>query len=90
VKKSLMIACALLLLLLIPLGLAAANPDFSIPWWTVDGGGGTSQGGDFSLSGTAGQPDTAALQGGDFTLQGGFWAGAAPLETQLFLPSIRR
>ena len=36
---------------------AAASGGFNLTWFTVDGGGGTSSGGDFVLSGTAGQPD---------------------------------
>ena len=30
---------------------------YSIDWFTIDGGGGTSTGGVYSLSGTIGQPD---------------------------------
>jgi len=52
---------------------ANAQP-FAIDWYTIDGGGGTSTGGDFSLSGTIGQPDAGVMSGGDFTLTGGFWA----------------
>jgi hypothetical protein len=50
--------------------------DFSIDWFTIDGGGGTSIGGEFSLSGTIGQPDASAqpMTGGDFSLTGGFWS----------------
>lgn len=49
-------------------------PDLS--WFTIDGGGGTSSGGDFKLSATIGQPDAGApLVGGIFTLVGGFWPG---------------
>lgn len=52
--------------------------DFSISWYTIDGGGGTSTGGDFSLSGTIGQPDAGGpMIGGDFTVTGGYWAGNA-------------
>jgi hypothetical protein len=53
--------------------------DFTIDWWTVDGGGEMwTTGGDFELSGTTGQPDAGAIMtGGDFELTGGFWAGAA-------------
>lgn len=40
---------------------------------TVDGGGGSSQGGNFTLLGTAGQPDAGTSTGGGFTLHGGFW-----------------
>ena len=52
---------------------AAAGADFDLTWHTVDGGGGTSSGGDFVLRGTIGQPDAGDLSGGDFTLRGGFW-----------------
>lgn len=53
---------------------AAAN-DFSLGWWTIDGGGDMwTTGGEFELSGTIGQPDAGAvLIGGDFELTGGFW-----------------
>ena len=53
--------------------------DFTLNWWTVDGGGDMwTTGGDFELSGTIGQPDasTTVMAGGDFELVGGFWPGA--------------
>jgi len=54
--------------------MAVAQP--SINWYTIDGGGGTSTGGSFTISGTIGQPDAGApMTGGSFTLTGGFWAG---------------
>ena len=44
---------------------------------TIDGGGGPSAGGNFSLNGTVGQPDAGIAQTvGGFTLAGGFWTGA--------------
>ena len=49
--------------------------DFDVSWYTLDGGGGTSTGGDFALSGTIGQPDAGTMTGGDFELAGGFWPG---------------
>ena len=49
---------------------------YSIAWYTIDGGGGTSAGGAFALSGTIGQHDAGAtMTGGSFALTGGFWAG---------------
>ncbi|MBK8914617.1 MAG: hypothetical protein IPM64_08485 [Phycisphaerales bacterium] len=48
---------------------------FDIPWYTIDGGGGTSFGGVYELSGTIGQPDAGVMSGGSYTLTGGFWAG---------------
>ena len=51
---------------------------FELDWYTIDGGGGTSSGGAFTLSGTIGQPDAGVvMSGGNFTLTGGFWAGVA-------------
>jgi hypothetical protein len=50
-----------------------AGGDFEIPWSTIDGGGGTSSGDSFEMSGTAGQPDAGVMSGGDFELTGGFW-----------------
>jgi hypothetical protein len=44
--------------------------------FTIDGGGGTSQGGSSSISGTIGQPDAGRLSGGDYQIRGGFWIGA--------------
>lgn len=48
---------------------------YSINWHTMDGGGGTSTGGVYSVSGTVGQPDAGiAMTGGNFSLTGGFWS----------------
>jgi hypothetical protein len=56
----------------IPAALPAQT--YSIDWYTIDGGGGTSTGGVYSVSGTIGQPDAGGpMTGGNFTLSGGFW-----------------
>jgi hypothetical protein len=48
---------------------------FSIDWYKVAGGGGTSTGGVYSLSGTIGQHDAGGpMTGGSYSLTGGFWA----------------
>lgn len=49
--------------------------DFTITQSTIDAGGGVSEGGNFRLTGTIGQPDTTpgTLVGGQFRLAGGFW-----------------
>ena len=58
--------------------LAQTGGGFDLSWFSVDGGGGTSAGGDFALVGSLGQPDAGnGLAGGGFTLTGGFQAGAA-------------
>ena len=63
----------LLIGMLLPmLGMAQS---YSINWYKVAGGGGTSTGGQYSLSGTIGQPDASgAMTGGSYSLTGGFWA----------------
>ncbi len=52
---------------------AAQAQSYSIDWHTIDGGGGTSTGGVYSVTGTIGQPDAGVLSGGNYALQGGFW-----------------
>jgi len=48
---------------------------FAVNWHTIDGGGGTSTGGVYSVSGTVGQPDAGGpMTGGPFLVSGGFWA----------------
>jgi hypothetical protein len=63
----------LLLNLLVPsLGFAQ---QYSIDWYKVAGGGGTSTGGVYSVSGTIGQPDAGgAMTGGNYSMTGGFWS----------------
>jgi hypothetical protein len=51
-----------------------AQAQFSIDWYTIDGGGGASTGGVYTVSGTIGQPDAGAMSGGSYSLTGGFWA----------------
>jgi hypothetical protein len=49
--------------------------DFLVLWSTTDGGGGTSTGGVYSVSGTIGQPDAGvSMTGGQYSLTGGFWS----------------
>lgn len=52
-----------------------ARAQYAIDWFTIDGGGGTSSGGAYTLSGTIGQLDAGTLRGGSYTLEGGFWPG---------------
>jgi hypothetical protein len=54
--------------------------NYSIDWFTIDGGGGTSTGGVYSLSGTIGQPDAGTLSGGNYSLIGGFWGAVIPVQ----------
>jgi hypothetical protein len=47
----------------------------------VDGGGGTSTGGVYTVSGTIGQPDAGVMTNGPYRLDGGFWGGAVVIQT---------
>ena len=58
----------------------ASAQSYSIDWSTVDGGGGTSTGGVYSVSGTIGQPDAGKMSGGNFTINGGFWSIIATMQ----------
>ena len=68
--------------------------NYSIDWFSIDGGGGTSAsaGGAFTVNGTIGQVDATIqpLAGGNFSLAGGYWsvavvtlAGAPPLNIRM-------
>lgn len=75
--SRLTIFVALLISLLVLSWTVLAQPEdsFDLSWWTVNGGGGASTGGGFTLHGTAGQPDAGAMSGSTFEFAGGFWAG---------------
>src|SRR5882757_4328097 len=48
---------------------------YSIDWYKIAGGGGTSTNGQYSISGTIGQPDASlAMSGGQYSVTGGFWS----------------
>ena len=89
---------AVLLSLLSNLTVATAQ-NFSIDWFTIDGGASTSTGGVYSLSGTIGQPDAnqQPMTGGNVSHTGGFWSFAAvqtlggpPLTIQLTTTNTAR
>src|SRR5215470_6909646 len=83
-SQTLRIATAALCVILAVSRLSAQSYDLS--WNTIDGGGGTSTGGAFELTGTIGQPDagpsTTGMSGGQFQLVGGFWPGAGDVCSQ--------
>jgi hypothetical protein len=67
--KNLFVAAALVLPVL------TNGQSYSIDWYKVSGGGGTSTGGTYQVSGTIGQQDAGgAMSGGNYSLTGGFWA----------------
>ncbi len=55
---------------------------YSIDWYQVAGGGGTSTGGNYSVTGTIGQADAGtALSGDRYTLIGGLWSVVSLVQT---------
>ena len=66
----------------------SAHAQYAIDWSTLDGGGGQSSGGAYTLNGTIGQPDAATSSGDRYTLQGGFWSAFAVVQTE-GAPSLR-
>lgn len=72
----------LLCLLVCVCCLSASAQQYAINWYKVAGGGGTSSGGSYSVSGTIGQPDASvAMTGGNYSLTGGFWAFIQVVQT---------
>lgn len=63
-------------------GHALAQEEFSVDWHTVDCGGGTSNGDEFSVIATIAQPDAGTMTGPEsvdsFSLAGGFWSLMGP------------
>ena len=75
-KKILVAVCGLWLC-----GGAVQGQNYSIDWFAIAGGGGTSTGGVFTVTSTIGQADGGHMSGGNFTLDGGFWAIIAAVQT---------
>jgi hypothetical protein len=47
---------------------------YTVDWFKVAGGGGTSTGGTYQVSGTIGQPDAGTMSRRNYSLTGGFWS----------------
>jgi hypothetical protein len=63
------------IMLLLTLVVSVVKGQYELIWTTIDGGGGTSSGGQYILTGTIGQPDADYSAGGNYELLGGFWPG---------------
>ena len=88
--KTAIIIITLFSLSILAMG-AIAYSGYVISWFTIDGGGGESAGGMYTLSGTLGQTEAGpTMGGGDYTLSGGFWGGAATTVSYIYLPLIQR
>lgn len=56
-------------------GFSLFAQSYSIDWSKIAAGGGASSNGQYSVSGTIGQPDASApMTGGTYSLTGGFWS----------------
>jgi hypothetical protein len=63
-------------------GQRAGAQSYTIDWFKIAGGGGTSTNGGYSISGTIGQADASgAMSGGSYSLTGGFWSLLAVVQT---------
>ena len=71
--RGMLIALILCWLLLSAAGVVWASEGYALEWWSLDGGGGTSAGGNYELSGAIGQADAGVLRGGVYAVAGGFW-----------------
>ncbi|HEY4414368.1 MAG TPA: hypothetical protein VGO57_01655 [Verrucomicrobiae bacterium] len=68
----------LLGLVMVHFSLSVLAQSYSINWHQIPGGGGTSSGGSFTLSGSIGQHDAGStMSGGSYQLTGGFWSVVA-------------
>lgn len=57
------------------LAVCSATAQQSIDWYKISGGGGSSAGGTYQVSGTIGQVGAGvAMSGGNYSLTGGFWS----------------
>ena len=75
-------------MLLLLAATAVHAQQYSIDWYKIAGGGGTSTGATYTVSGTIGQPDASgAMNGGPVTgnnyysLTGGFWSLISVVQT---------
>lgn len=75
-KTNLKFAALLLLLSTINYSLSTTfAQSYSVDWYKIAGGGGTSTNGQYSISGTIGQPDASGeMTGGNYSVTGGYWA----------------
>jgi hypothetical protein len=55
---------------------------YTIDWYKVSGGGGTTTSVTYQVSGTIGQPDASgAMAGGSYSVTGGYWALISVVQT---------
>lgn len=92
-KRGAIFTTVLLVLLLARIAPAQTGGDVSsgtsydVTWSSIDGGGGMSSDGIYTLNGSIGQPDAGTLAGTGYTLTGGFWGGRTA-QYRIYLPLV--
>jgi hypothetical protein len=72
----------LFLLILAMMPVVSFAQSYSIDWYKISGGGGTSSNGQYLVVGTIGQPDASgAMTGGNYSVTGGFWSLISVVQT---------
>ena len=66
---------------------AQTGGGYDLMWNSIGGGQMFSQGGDYQLGSTIGQPDAGRMTGGSYELNGGFWV---PPIFQAYVPIVRK
>lgn len=97
-KRGILFIFCILGLMLIPFGVLAAaqseaTSDYTLTWWTVDGGGGELSADGYALTGTVGQPDAGELSSEGFEETGGFWSKIGEIledALRIFLPLVKK
>jgi hypothetical protein len=63
-------------------GFSIAAQSYSVDWYKISSGGGTSTNGTYTVNGTIGQPDASTtMSGGNYSVTGGFWALISVVQT---------
>jgi len=71
--RTLIALIILLLLMILVTSSSMASGIMEIDWYVIGGGGGTANTGDYTLSGTIGQPVTGLSSSAGTDLCSGFW-----------------
>ena len=74
--------CTIATLLLALTALTCHAQSYFIDWYKISGGGGSSTGATYQVTGTIGQPDASgAISGGQYSVTGGFWSLISVVQT---------
>jgi hypothetical protein len=76
------------IVLILTFATIAARAQYTIESSAINGGGGKSQGGRFTVEGTIGQPVVGISNGGRYQIDGGFWGGVQVVQVA-GLPQLR-